>query len=347
MDSPSPASPAPGPAGTDRLREWAPGLLLGAAVAASAFGLRSTGLPGVTDLSPLMLAILIGMGVRNFLGRPEAARSGLAFALRAPLRFGIVLLGLQVTLGEILGIGWAGLALLAFALASTFVVTLWLGARMGVDPGLAQLLAAGTGICGASAIVATQTVTRASDESVAYALATVTLYGTIAMFAYPLIAASLPLSPAGYGLWTGASVHEVAQVVAAGFARGEETGEAATVAKLARVLMLAPLVLLLGAWVARQTRNDAHPRGKAPFPLFVFGFLAMVLLAGTGWVSGTAQHVAQWATQALLALALAAVGLETDVRKLIAQGWRPLALGGAATLWISLTTLGLTLLWDR
>ena len=347
MDSPSPASPAPGPAGTDRLREWAPGLLLGAAVAASAFGLRSTGLPGVTDLSPLMLAILIGMAVRNLLGRPEAAKSGLGFALRAPLRLGIMLLGLQVTLGEILGIGWAGLALLAFALASTFLVTLWLGARMGVDPGLAQLLAAGTGICGASAIVATNTVTRASDESVAYALATVTLYGTIAMFAYPLIAASLPLSHAGYGLWTGASVHEVAQVVAAGFARGEETGEAATVAKLARVLMLAPLVLLLGAWVARQTKADARPRAKAPFPLFVFGFLAMVLLAGTGWVSGTAQHFAQWATQALLALALAAVGLETDVRKLIAQGWRPLALGGAATLWISLTTLGLTLLWDR
>ena len=347
MDSPSPASPAPGPAGTDRLREWAPGLLLGAAVAASAFGLRSTGLPGVTDLSPLMLAILIGMAVRNLLGRPEAAKSGLGFALRAPLRLGIMLLGLQVTLGEILGIGWAGLALLAFALASTFLVTLWLGARMGVDPGLAQLLAAGTGICGASAIVATNTVTRASDESVAYALATVTLYGTIAMFAYPLIAASLPLSHAGYGLWTGASVHEVAQVVAAGFARGAETGEAATVAKLARVLMLAPLVLLLGAWVARQTKADARPRAKAPFPLFVFGFLAMVLLAGTGWVSGTAQHFAQWATQALLALALAAVGLETDVRKLIAQGWRPLALGGAATLWISLTTLGLTLLWDR
>ncbi len=347
MNSPTPASPAPGPAGTERLREWAPGLLLGTAVAASAFGLRATGLPGVTDLSPLMLAILIGMAVRNLLGRPEAAKSGLGFALRAPLRLGIMLLGLQVTLGEILGIGWAGLALLAFALASTFLVTLWLGARMGVDPGLAQLLAAGTGICGASAIVATNTVTRASDESVAYALATVTLYGTIVMFAYPLVAASLPLSHAGYGLWTGASVHEVAQVVAAGFARGEETGEAATVAKLARVLMLAPLVLLLGAWVARQAKDDARLRSKAPFPLFVFGFLAMVLLAGTGWVSETTQHFAHWATQALLALALAAVGLETDVRRLIAQGWRPLALGGAATLWISLTTLGLTLLWDR
>jgi uncharacterized integral membrane protein (TIGR00698 family) len=256
-------------------------------------------------------------------------------------------LGLQVTLGEILGIGVAGLALLGFALASTFLVTVWLGARMGVDSGLTQLLAAGTGICGASAIVATNTVTRASDEAVAYALATVTLYGTIAMFAYPVLAPLLPLSAEGYGLWTGASVHEVAQVVAAGFARGQETGEAATVAKLARVLMLAPLVLLLGAWVARRTNDDGRPRAKAPFPLFVFGFLGMVLLAGTGWISDDARALSNLATQALLALALAAVGLETDIRRLIAQGWRPLALGALATLWIASSTLVLTLIWDR
>ena len=351
MASPTP-DPVPGsngttPGGWDRLRRLAPGLALGTAVAAAAFGLRASGAPGVSAISPLMLAILIGMGVRNLIGRPEPARAGLAFALRAPLRLGIVLLGLQVTLAEILGIGVAGLALLAFAVLSTFLVTVWLGARMGVDAGLTQLLAAGTGICGASAIVATNTVTRADDEAVAYALATVTLYGTIAMFAYPMLAGVLPLSEAGYGLWTGASVHEVAQVVAAGFALGQHTGEAATVAKLARVLMLAPLVLLLGAWAARRLRDGDRPRGKAPFPLFVFGFLAMVLLAGTGWISEELRRAANLLTQALLALALAAVGLETDIRRLIAQGWRPLALGALATLWIACSTLALTLLWDR
>jgi uncharacterized integral membrane protein (TIGR00698 family) len=162
-----------------------------------------------------------------------------------------------------------------------------------------------------------------------------------------VLAPLLPLSAEGYGLWTGASVHEVAQVVAAGFARGQETGEAATVAKLARVLMLAPLVLLLGAWVARKTNDDGRPRAKAPFPLFVFGFLGMVLLAGTGWISDDARALSNLATQALLALALAAVGLETDIRRLIAQGWRPLALGALATLWIASSTLVLTLLWDR
>ena len=209
------------------------------------------------------------------------------------------------------------------------------------------MLAGGTAICGASAIVATNTVTRASDEAVAYALATVTLYGTIAMFAYPMLAPLLPLSSEGYGLWTGASVHEVAQVVAAGFARGQDTGEAATVAKLARVLMLAPLVLLLGAWAARRAGADGRPQGKVPFPLFVFGFLAMVLLAGTGWIADDLRRAANLLTQALLALALAAVGLETDIRRLIAQGWRPLALGAFATLWIAVSTLALTLLWDR
>jgi uncharacterized integral membrane protein (TIGR00698 family) len=352
MADPRPARPAPahrGGFGTrlGQLRSVAPGLLLGAAVAAAAFGLRASGLPAVSGISPLMLSILLGMGVRNLFGRPEAARAGLAFALRGPLRAGIVLLGLQVTLGEILGIGVAGLALLSFALGSTFLVTVWLGSRMGVDPGLSRLLAAGTGVCGASAIVATNTVARASDEAVAYALATVTLYGTIAMFAYPVLAPLLPLSTEAYGLWTGASIHEVAQVVAAGFALGQDTGEAATVAKLARVLMLAPLVLLLGAWVARRAGAAGSPQAKAPFPLFVFGFLAMVLLAGTGWIGTDVRQAANLLTQALLALALAAVGLETDLRRLIAQGWRPLALGALATLWIAASTLALTILWDR
>jgi len=334
----------PGPA------RFLPGLALAAAVAAAAFGLRALQWPLIASVSPLMLAILIGMAVRNLLGRPEQARAGIALCLRTPLRTGIVLLGLQVTLAEILGIGVAGLLILAFALLGTYLFTIWLGARLGVPQGLATLIAAGTGVCGASAIVAANTVVRDDDEAVAYALATVTLFGTIAMFSYPLLATLLPLTERGYGLWTGASVHEVAQVVAAGFARGELTGEFATVAKLARVLMLAPLVIGMGLWAQRQLAAangiDGAVQGRAPMPWFVFGFLGMVLLAGTGWVPAELRAAANLGTQILLALALAAVGLETDVRKLIAQGWQPLALGALATLFIASTTLGLALLWQ-
>ncbi len=326
--------------------ERLPGIALAVAVAAAAFAVKAAGLPLIASFSPLMLAILIGMAVRNFLGRPEAARAGLAAALRAPLRLGIVLLGLQVTLTEILAIGWAGLAILTFAVAATFLFTVWMGQRLGVPRGLTTLIAAGTGVCGASAIVAANTVVRDDDESVAYALATVTLFGTIAMFGYPLLASGLPLGELAYGLWSGASVHEVAQVVAAGFALGQTSGEFATVSKLARVLMLAPLVLLMGLWAQRLSSRGDVGNGRAPMPWFVFGFLGMVLLAGTGWIASDWRSAANLATQALLAFALAAVGLETDLRKLVAQGWRPLALGATATLFIASTTLALTLLWQ-
>ncbi|MFZ9709507.1 MAG: YeiH family protein [Steroidobacteraceae bacterium] len=342
-----PAPPITPPAGALALL---PGLALAALLAAGAFGLKALGAPGVERLSPLMLAIILGMLVRNTVGRPESARAGLAASLRTPLRLGIVLLGLQVTLAEILGIGWAGLAILAFALVGTVLFTLWLGGRLGVPTGLTVLIATGTGVCGASAIVAANTVVRDSDESVAYALATITLLGTIALFAYPLLASLLPLSEAGYGLWTGASVHEVAQVVAAGFALGQQTGEFATVTKLARVLMLAPLVIALAFWwERRRVRTDGATAqsARAPMPWFVFGFLGMVLLSGTGWIEPATRSIANTTTQALLAFALAAVGLETDLRKLASQGWRPLVLGGLATLFIAVTSLLLALLWQN
>lgn len=336
---------SPSPAG-NRWQALLPGLALGGAVTAAAFLLRSLELPGLTRISPLMLAIMIGMLVRNTLGRPEAARAGLAFSLRGPLRLGIILLGLQVTLAEILGIGWSGLLILAFALLSTYLFTLWLGGRLGVAPGLATLIAAGTGVCGASAIVAANTVVRDGDESIAYALATVTLFGTIAMFSYPLIGAALHMPTEVYGLWSGASVHEVAQVVAAGFARGQAEGEFATVAKLARVLMLAPLVIGMGLWAARQTQGGSRT-GSPPIPWFVFGFLALVLLSDTGWIDPQLRSYANLATQILLTFALAAVGLETDIRRLIAQGWQPLLLGALATVYIALSALLLALLWGR
>ncbi|NBR18519.1 MAG: putative sulfate exporter family transporter, partial [Gammaproteobacteria bacterium] len=219
MTTPDPGAdpnPSPGPRRSFALHQGLPGLLLASAIAAAAFGLKALSLPGISRISPLMLAILLGMLVRNLLGRPEIARAGIALCLRAPLRTGIVLLGLQVTLAEILGIGFAGLAILTFALLGTFFFTLWLGERLGVRSGLTMLIATGTGICGASAIVAANTVVRDTEEAVAYALATVTLFGTIAMFSYPVLGGMLPLDARAYGLWTGASVHEVAQVVAAG-----------------------------------------------------------------------------------------------------------------------------------
>jgi uncharacterized integral membrane protein (TIGR00698 family) len=180
--------------------------------------------------------------------------------------------------------------------------------------------------------VATNTVTRAPEEDVAYALAAITLFGSIAMLVYPLLPGLLGLSPHSYGLWAGASIHEVAQVVGAGFQAGQQAGEVGTVAKLSRVAMLAPMVMALGLLAARRGgRGD----GKAPVPWFVLAFLAVVVLNSIVPVPAELRAAAGLATAVLLSMALAAVGLETNVGKLRAKGARPLVLAGLATLFIA------------
>ena len=221
-----------------------PGLLLTAGVAGLAFALRRV--PGVAMLSPMILATLIGMTLHNVFGTPAWAKPGITFSLKRVLRLGIILLGLQLMASQVAQVGFAGVGVIAATLVATFVFTKWLGRVMGVDAKLTELIGAGTSICGASAVIATNTVTRGSDEDVAYAVACVTVFGSLSMLLYPLLPGLLHLSPAAFGLWSGASIHEIAQVVAAAFQDGAHAGEVGTVAKLTRVMMLAPVVFTLG-----------------------------------------------------------------------------------------------------
>jgi uncharacterized integral membrane protein (TIGR00698 family) len=199
---------------------------------------------GMAVFSPMILAIVIGMAFRNIVGTPSLARPGIAFSLRRLLRAAIVLLGFQLTASQIASVGPRGLLIVAMSLATTFGFTVWTGRALGVGRKLTELIAAGTSICGASAIIATNTVTEAHDD-VAYAIACVTVFGSIAMFAYPLLPGLLHLDSRAYGLWSGASIHEIAQVVAAAFQNGQRAGEIGTMVKLSRVMLLAPVVFAL------------------------------------------------------------------------------------------------------
>ncbi len=313
-----------------------PGLALtfGIAVVATA-AQRFSGIPA---LSPLVVAMVLGMALRNLAGTPNAAQPGIGFTLRRVLRFAIVLLGFQLTLAQLRAVGVPGLAVISVTLAATFVFTKWAGRLLGVEARLAELIAAGTSVCGASAVIATNTVTRGSDEDVAYAIACVTVFGSLSMIAMPLLGEMLAMVPAQYGIWVGATVHEVAQVVGAGFQHGAEAGQAATVAKLSRVMLLAPLILVLGA-LARRGGRTGH--GAAPTPWFVLGFIAVVLLNSALPLPKALHQDVVDLTAFLLTMALAAMGLETDIRKLRAKGIRPLALGAMA--WIFISGLGLGL----
>jgi uncharacterized integral membrane protein (TIGR00698 family) len=316
-----------------------PGIALTGAIAAAAFGLRQ--LPGVTVLSPLILSILIGIAFHNVVGTPAQAKAGIKFSLRRILRFAIILLGLQLTAAQVVEVGAGGVAVIVTTLVATFLFTKWFAARIGVDGKLAELIAAGTSICGASAVIATNTVTDAPDEDVAYAVACVTVFGSIAMFTYPLLPGLLHLTPKAFGLWTGSSIHEIAQVVAAAFQDGKEAGEFATIAKLSRVMLLAPVVLALGFLASRRAKDTSGTSASVPLPWFVLGFIALAGLNSVFAIPPHLKTVAVPATSFLLSMALAAMGLETDIRKLKAKGFKPFLVGLAAFLFIASFSLTL------
>jgi uncharacterized integral membrane protein (TIGR00698 family) len=320
----------------DPLRAALPGLALAAVIAAAAMAVRSV--PGLGTISPLIIAIIIGIALRNTIRLPAMLLPGIKASLKRVLRAGIVLLGLQLTISQVMAVGGPGLVMVTATLALTFVFTLWLGRALGVDRPLTELIATGTSVCGASAVLAANTVSEGSDEDVAYAVACVTVFGTIAMLIYPWLGEVLHLTAPAFGLWTGATVHEVAQVVAAGFQAGPDAGELATIVKLSRVALLAPVVVVLGIMAAR--RHGEAKKGKAPMPWFVGGFLLMIGLNSLDVLPADVHAPLVSVTPFLLAMGMAAMGLETDVRRLAAKGLRPLALGAGSTLFIAAAGLG-------
>ena len=312
-----------------------PGLVLCLVIAQASVMLKNA--TGLNALNPVVVALVVGIALRSAFGLPAVLRPGASFAVRPLLRAAIVLLGLQVTLGQLASIGVGALALAFCSVALTVPFTIWLGRQLRVDPALSQLIGTGTGICGASAIVAANQVSRGSQEDVAYALAVITLCGTAALLIYPAIGPLLGLDGRAFGLWAGSSIHEVVQAVGAAAAGGPVAVEVGTITKLARVVLLAPAILALGAWV-RYSSPDHAASGpsKAPMPWFAFGFLLMVGVASTHLVPAMLNDLSKTIVVPLmLAASVAALGLNTNLAALRAKGLRPLLLGIGATLFVA------------
>ncbi|WP_313198357.1 YeiH family protein [Rhizobium sp.] len=320
------------------LKPFLPGLALTAAIAAVALAIRSA--TGWMALSPLILSIILGMLIRNTIALPQIVETGIQFSLKRILRAGIILLGLQVTIAQILSLGGSALIMVTLTLVATFLAMRLAGRLMGVDRQLTDLIAAGTSVCGASAVIAANTVVRGRQEHVAYAVACVTLFGSISMIAYPLLAAPLGLDERAYGLWSGATIHEVAQVVAASFQAGDVAGQFGTISKLARVVLLAPLIMTLALAMRSDAGSDTGEgqRVSTPMPWFVLGFIAMMLVNSAVSIPVDMSRHIVMLTNFLLSMALAAMGLQANIGKLRAEGWRPLALGAFG--WIFIAAFG-------
>lgn len=309
--------------------------MLVAIICAAAFSLRE--LPGLGIFSPAILAVLLGLAFANVVGAAPNTLDGIGFCQKGLLRFAIVTLGFQITAAQVLAIGFGGVVAIVLCVAATFVFTISLARVIGVDSKLAELIAAGTSICGASAIIATNAVTKARDGDVAYAVACITLFGTVAMLGYPLLAAPLGLDQHLFGVWTGASIHEVAQVVGASFQNGEQAGEMGTVAKLARVTLLAPMVVALGFLAGRGGRSGQT--GAPPVPWFVLGFIGAVIFNSVIGLPDQARPLVVFATTVMITMGLAALGLTAKISEIRSRGLRPLLLALSAFLFIAVLSL--------
>ena len=316
-----------------------PGLFLTAIISALAL---HTGAK-LHYVTPLIAAMLMGIVLRNAFIIPETYKPGIFFSMRQVLRFAVALLGVRITFSKITALGMEGLLVALLPLVLTLFLTIFFGRIIKADPSRAFLIATGTSICGASAILTVGAITRAKEDDVIVAISSITIFGTISMLLYPFIykAGLIALSPEQYGFWSGASIHEVAQVIAAAFGGGDLSGEIGIIVKLSRVASLIPIAFVLSYIVAhRMARSEsADPSVRVSFPFFLFGFLAMVILNSFEFFTPKAVKWIEFVDVFMLTMAMAGMGLETDFGQLKRVGYKPVLLSIFSTALISVSSL--------
>lgn len=299
-------------------------------------------------LSALPLAVLIGALFGNSplaLAPTAKSKAVLVFAQQKLLRLGIILFGFNLSLTQLVAVGWPAVVADAIVIVVVLSFGIWFGVRcLKMSPELATLASVGSAVCGAAAIMAANPVIKARDQDVTIAVALVVIFGSLAMFTYPFLFAYTDLDPAWFGIYIGSTVHEVAQAVAAGQSIGAETMEFAIVTKLVRVMMLAPVVIVLAQLFIRLRKNAVADASKAslPIPWFVFGFMVAAGIGSLGWLPSEVITVLQWLAQASLSLAMVALGIKARWSDLKTAGWRPVAHAGVLFVLLLGGGLGLT-----
>ena len=326
-----------------------PGLVLSALLAGVAICLGTVGWLQAHGMSALTVAIVLGIALGNTVYPHVAARSGagVAFSKQTLLRAGVILYGLRLTLHDIGHVGMAGVLTDALLVSSTFVLAVILGTRLlGLDRASAMLIGAGNAICGAAAVMATEPVLRAKAEQVTVAISTVVVFGTLAIFLYPALYALnlhwhwLPPGSQAFGIYAGSTIHEVAQVFAAGRSISVETANTAVITKMVRVMMLAPFLIALSGWLVRASATEDPAASKTDatrkltIPWFAFAFVAVILLNSLALLPQTVVAEAVDVDTFLLAMAMGALGLTTHLSAIRRAGAKPLVLGALLFVWL-------------
>ena len=324
-----------------KVQELAPGFSISlVAAAAASFLSEHYGAP------VMLFALLLGMGL-NFLSVEGRCKAGIEFTARTVLRIGIALLGMRITLGQITALGWQPVALVITLVAVTISVSIVSAKVLGFNRLFGMLTGGATAICGASAALALSAALPShaqKEKATLFTVIGVSALSTLAMIVYPMIANWLELSPQAAGVFLGATIHDVAQVVGAGYSMSPETGDTATVVKLMRVAMLLP-VIVCAAMITRMQGADSTGQRPPLLPWFAVGFLLLACINSTGWVPMVVQGGLNELSRWCLIISISALGMKTQLKELAAVGIKPILLMVGESVFLVLLVLMLMHWW--
>ncbi|WP_289740076.1 YeiH family protein [Muribaculum intestinale] len=316
------------------------GILLIALFACAAFYIGEAHILKDISFSPMIIGIILGMlyanSLRNHL--PETWVPGIQFCSKKVLRLGIILYGFRLTFQDIVNVGVAGIVVDVIIVVVTILGGIWIGRLLKMDRDTALLTSVGSGICGAAAVLGAESTIRTQAYKTAVAVATVVIFGTISMFLYPIAYRSgwVDLTPQEMGIYSGATLHEVAHAVGAGNAMGTEISNVSIIVKMIRVMMLVPVLLILGVWAARRNAKDGATaeKGKVNIPWFAVGFLAVIGFNSLNLLPPIFVDAINYVDTFLLTMAMAALGAETSIDKFKKAGAKPFVLAFCLDVWL-------------
>lgn len=325
---------------TEKRSSMAHGVLLIALFACAAFYIGEANFFKELSISPMIIGIILGMLYANSLRNnlPETWVPGIQFCSKKILRLGIILYGFRLTFQDVMNVGTAAILIDAIVVTVTVLGGVFIGRLLKMDKEIALLTSIGSGICGAAAVLGAESTIQTKPYKTAVAVATVVIFGTIAMFVYPVAYRSgiLGLDPVEMGIYSGSTLHEVAHAVGAGNAMGEEISNVAIIVKMIRVMLLVPVLLILGYWVALKARRCGAGKagGKVSIPWFALGFLAVIGLNSFDLLGKGLVDAINYIDTFLLTMAMVALGAETSIEKFKKAGAKPFILAFILFIWL-------------
>ncbi len=328
---------------TEKRSSMLHGVLLIALFSCAAFYIGEAQVLKEISFSPMIIGIILGMlyanSLRNHL--PETWVPGIQFCSKKILRLGIILYGFRLTFQDVVNVGMAGIAVDSIIVAVTILGGIYIGKLMKMDKDIALLTSIGSGICGAAAVLGAESTIQTKPYKTAVAVATVVIFGTISMFLYPIAYRSgwLDLTPQQMGIFSGATLHEVAHAVGAGNAMGQEISNVSIIVKMIRVMMLVPVLLILGYWVAKKAKSGMTADGsvqktKVAVPWFAVGFHAVIGFNSFDLLPVPVVDAMNYVDTFLLTMAMAALGAETSIDKFKKAGAKPFILAFWLYVWL-------------